>query len=103
MLDVRYIKLSPVGEVKKKESLADYVRRIRNEKGLSLKGVEKASGGRISSGYIWQIENGETTNPTTDKLQALSRGLSIPQDEIFAIARGQSPLTEDEFLESKFG
>lgn len=74
-----------------KEDLADYLRRIRNEKGLSLRDVEVKSGGRISKGYVGQIENrtvlGQSVTP--QKLQALSVGLGVSEDEIFAVARGK--------------
>lgn len=84
-----------------KEDLADYVRRIRNEKGLSLREVEVKSGGRISKGYVGQIENrtvlGQSVTP--QKLQALSVGLGVSEDEIFAVARGKSlePMSPTDF------
>ncbi|MET0650202.1 MAG: helix-turn-helix transcriptional regulator, partial [Pyrinomonadaceae bacterium] len=68
-----------------KEDLADYLRRIRNEKGLSLRDVEVKSGSKISKGYVGQIENrsvlGQSVTP--QKLQALSVGLGVSEDEIF--------------------
>jgi transcriptional regulator with XRE-family HTH domain len=88
-----------------REDLADYVRRVRNEKGLSLKDVvERAqrSGVRISNGYISQIENRYYINPTRDKLVALARGLGVPDDEIFAVARGKLPSEDPEFNKSRF-
>ncbi len=73
-----------------KEDLADYVKRIRREKGLSLNEVVRRSNGGISNGYISQIENRYYINPTRDKLIALARGLGVTEDEIFAVARGKS-------------
>ena len=85
---------------KSQEDLADYVRRIRKEKGLSLKDVEEQSGRRISKGYISQIENRYYINPTRDKLIALALGLGVTEDEIFDIARGK-PAAEESGSEEK--
>src|SRR6266511_3274709 len=83
------------------ESLADYVRRIRNEKGLSLVDVSGRSGGAIGRTHINRIENGFTTNPSPRKLRALARGLGVPEEELFAIARGTVPASKDDADEMK--
>lgn len=72
------------------ESLADYVRRVRNEKDLSTPDIERQSGGRITDAYVSRIENGYVKNVSPEKLQALAKGLGVPEDEIFAVARGKS-------------
>lgn len=84
----------------KKEDLADYVKRIRREKGLSLKEVVLRSEGRISNGYISQIENRYYINPTRDKLTALAKGLGVSEDDVFAVARGKS-LDESETVDAE--
>lgn len=76
-----------------RETLADYVRRVRHEKSLSLGDVKRAAGGQIASSHVSRIENGDTRNITVDKLVALARGLQTPADELFAVARGV-PLNE---------
>ncbi len=76
-----------------RETLADYVRRVRNERSLSLGDVKRASGGQIATSHVSRIENGDTRNITVDKLVALARGLDTPADELFAVARG-APLSE---------
>ncbi|MCA1567267.1 MAG: helix-turn-helix domain-containing protein [Acidobacteria bacterium] len=74
-----------------RESLADYVRRLRvKEKKLSLTDVERNSGGGIDASYVNRIENGIVTNVTPEKLSALAKGLQVSEDEIFAVARGKS-------------
>jgi transcriptional regulator with XRE-family HTH domain len=85
-----------------KEDLADYVRRVRNEKGLSLRDVEVKSGGGISKGYVGQIENRDVLGQsvTPHKLQALAVGLGVSEDEIFAVARGKS-LSQPEVFDSE--
>lgn len=76
------------------ENLSDYVRRVRQEKGLSTLVVERNSGNQITDGYVSQIENGYVKNVSPKKLQALAKGLSVPEEEIFAVARGRAP-TDD--------
>ena len=70
------------------ETLPDYVRRVRNEKDLSTADVEKRSGFGITDGYVSRIENGYIKNVSPEKLKALARGLGVPEDEVFAVARG---------------
>jgi transcriptional regulator with XRE-family HTH domain len=81
-----------------RETLADYVRRVRHEKSLSLGDVKRASGNQIASSHVSRIENGDTRNITVDKLVALARGLDTPADEVFAVARGVPP-SEPEALD----
>lgn len=83
------------------ETLADYVRRIRLEKDLSLLDVYRQSGRRIAGSYVSRIENGLAKNPSPEKLVALAKGLGVSEDELFAIARGKS-LTDEEFEKSDF-
>jgi transcriptional regulator with XRE-family HTH domain len=94
----RFTSLSAVNNGHRQiEDLADYLRRVRNEKGMSQRDVEIKSGNRISKGYIGQIENREVLghSVTPQKLQALAVGLGISEDEIFAVARGKSPNEPD--------
>ena len=73
------------------ESLGAFIRRIRIEKRLSCKDVEKRSarfGKRISGSYINRIENQDKLNPTPDRLVALAKGLGIPPQELLARAAG---------------
>jgi transcriptional regulator with XRE-family HTH domain len=85
-----------------KEDLADFVRRVRKEKGLSTRDVANESNGRISYGYVSQIENrqvlGSGVSPA--RLVALARGLGVPDEEVFAIATGK-PLAEVEALKGQ--
>lgn len=87
------------------EDLADYVRRTRSEKEMSLRDVEVRSGHSISKGYVGQIENrvvlGQSVTP--QKLRALARGLGVSEDEIFAIARGKPVGELDDLRVSFFG
>jgi transcriptional regulator with XRE-family HTH domain len=87
------------------ESLPDYVRRVRNEKGLSLLDVERRArqlGHEIAGSYVNRIENeiADAAGVTPKKLQALAAGLDVSEDEIFAVARGKS-LTGVEMFDSE--
>jgi len=73
--------------------LADYVKRIRNSARLSLLDVERQSahsGYKIAGSYVSRIENGVARNPSKDKLIGLAKGLGVPEEELFAVARGKS-------------
>jgi transcriptional regulator with XRE-family HTH domain len=105
MLPAKYISLFGMPtERTQKEDLADFVMRVRNEKGISQRGVEINSGGTISKGYVGQIENrtvlGDSVTP--QKLRALAKGLQASEDEVFAVARGKS-LSEAEIFDSEIG
>lgn len=87
---------------KQTEGLADYVRRVRNEKGFSLLDVQRNSRNQIAGSYVSKIENGfaDADGVTPKKLQALALGLQVSEEEIFAVARGKS-LTVPEAFDSE--
>jgi transcriptional regulator with XRE-family HTH domain len=76
------------------ESLADYVRRIRNDKNLSLADVSRRAGFEIKRSHISRIENGEVKNVGVEKLKALARGLEVHFSEVLGVASG-SPIELD--------
>lgn len=90
----KYIKIFSV-DTKKQETLAEFIKRVRDERKLSIIDVEVQSrkGGRkgISNGYLSQIENGFYINVSTNKLKAIALGLGVTEEEIFAVARGSRP------------
>lgn len=83
------------------EKLADFVRRTRNEKGLSTPDVERLSNFSITDGYVSRIENDGVKNVSPEKLSALAKGLGVTEEEVFAVARGKIPnkqlVTEERF------
>jgi transcriptional regulator with XRE-family HTH domain len=85
-----------------RESLAEYVRRIRTEKKLSLTDVERLSRKQITNGYVSRIENGFVPKVSLPKLRALARGLGVDEKELIAIAGGDAPESEDDFLKAAF-
>jgi transcriptional regulator with XRE-family HTH domain len=71
--------------------LGDFVREVRVlVLGISLKEVERRSHGQITASYVSLIENGRIQSPGVKKLRALAFALHLPDEEVFAIARGQS-------------
>ncbi len=70
------------------EDLREYVKRTLKLKRLSLRDVQRRSGGDITQGYVGAIIKGTNSNLTVDKLKALARGLGVDEDEIFLVARG---------------
>lgn len=87
----------------RKESLADYVKRIRIGARLSLSEVGRQSarsGYKIAGSYVSRIENGIARNPSKDKLLGLAKGLGVPEEEVFAVARGKS-LEDPSAIEQK--
>jgi transcriptional regulator with XRE-family HTH domain len=81
------------------EPLGDFIRRIRNERNLSLEDVAEQSarfGPRITASYINRIENEPDRRPTADRLTALAHGLGIPVEELFARVSRQVASAGDE-------
>lgn len=78
-----------------RESLGQFVRRIRTEKNLSCADVSKRSARkgprRISDSYINRIENYPNLSPTADRLKALADGLGVPAEELLTRAAGLAP------------
>ncbi len=103
MTNIPHAKRFGVDMGRSKETLADYVQRVRNEKRLSLADVSARSGGGIGKTHVSRIENGLSINPSPAKLQALARGLGVSEEEIFAVARGKSPTEDPNFYKSRFG
>ena len=78
-------------DTKRSETLADFVQRVRNEKGFSLTDVQRQSGDQITDAYVSRIENGHIKNVSPEKLKALAKGLRVSEDEITDIVFGKSP------------
>src|SRR5215475_2675443 len=72
----------------KKIKLGDYIREVTDRKDLSDREVARRSRSGITPSYIGNIKNGRVDNPSVKKLQALARGLGVPEDELFRVARG---------------
>src|SRR5688500_172167 len=81
---------SIVAGMKRKETLAEYIERVRLAENppLTYPDIARRSRGGITANYIGMLARGDQTNPTIDKVAALARGLSRPEYEVYAVARG---------------
>lgn len=69
-------------------SLSEFVRAALREKNLTPNDVHKKSHRQISGGYVSDILNEKTINPTVLKLKALAVGLGVSEETVFRVARG---------------
>lgn len=84
-------------------SLSEYVKRVREDKKLSLTDVETRAKTGITSSYVSKIENGQAGQVTLPRLKALARGLGVSFDELVAKAHGSvKPADDEEFRESLY-
>lgn len=72
----------------KHETLAEFVTRIMLEKRFSFRKVSEQSGGGISHSTVADIANGQRFDVKKDTLIALAKGLQVPANDIFRVARG---------------
>lgn len=96
--DKHYSRISIINSVMQ-ETLGDFVKRIRNEKRLSIDEVWKRSGKNISTSYINKIENEPNVNPSFSKLQALATGLGITEAEILQVVGMEMSIDDAERVE----
>ena len=73
------------------ESLAEYVSRIRRQKGLSLRQIEANCGKKLTASYIGRIAKGKFNNPSMETVAALAEGLGVDLQEIFVVAYDKQP------------
>jgi transcriptional regulator with XRE-family HTH domain len=108
--EISDIKSSPFNGVRcilqrmvERETLSDYVRRVMNEANLTYRQVEARAKGRITGGYVNDIVQRKTTNPSIEKLQALAKGLNRPEDEVISIAQKRvRPSDDKDFQQSLY-
>lgn len=81
----------------KHETLAEFVTRIMLEKRFSFRKVSEQSGGGISHSTVADIANGQRFDVKKDTLIALAKGLQVPANDIFRVARGLGLSTASRF------
>jgi transcriptional regulator with XRE-family HTH domain len=74
-----------------KENLSQLVKRLVDEKHLSLGEVREKSGDRIARSYVSRIMTGNVENITLEKLLALARGLGEDPHLLLAAYCGRQP------------
>lgn len=75
----------------------EYVKRLRQERQLSLRAVEKAVG--ISNSYLYQIERGERNAPKIEILRKMAALYDVNYDSLLVAARLNDPKDDDTFHE----
>ena len=60
--------MPPIGEV---------IRRLRNEKNITQRELEKLTGGLVSRGYVANLERGKIKTPSKEKLDAFANALEV--------------------------
>jgi transcriptional regulator with XRE-family HTH domain len=66
------------------ETLGKYLKRIRRERGLTLRAVERKT--EISNAYLSQIENGKITKPSPSILYKLANHYGIPYEDLMKLS-----------------
>src|SRR6266508_5535485 len=64
--------------------LGDFIRKTRQDRGLSLRSLAEAS--RLDWSYIGKLEKGEIATPDPAKLQKLARALEVEVEDFYALA-----------------
>lgn len=60
--------------------LGELIRALREERGMSLGDLERASG--VGKGYLWELETETKANPSVDILQKIARALEVPASRL---------------------
>ena len=82
--------------------LGGYLRSARDQRNLSLRAVERATG--ISNAYLSQIESGKIREPSPTVLHKLAELYSVPYADLMALAGYPGPApTEKTTADSRLG
>src|ERR1044072_6400048 len=73
-----------------KETLGEYVKRMTEQKGISLRELERRSGGRVTGSHLSKITKGSSKNVTVETVVGLALGLDVDPHEVLSIASGHS-------------
>jgi len=74
---------------KKNNNFGNTLRKIRKDRGMSLRDVEKIT--KISNGYLSQIETGAREIPRTSTLTKLAQGYGIPTEQMYQLTSALQP------------
>lgn len=85
---------------KGKITLGGYLRAARENKGYSLRDVQRETG--ISNAYLSQIESGKIVQPSPSLLFKLSRVYEVPYSTLMTLADYPVPMQEREEEPSLF-
>ncbi|HWW74720.1 MAG TPA: helix-turn-helix transcriptional regulator [Pyrinomonadaceae bacterium] len=71
-------------------------------KNLSTYDVARRSGNLITHQTVWSLLNAQGKDVKVGTLKALAKGLGVQEDEIFAVARGITPVDNPDYKNWKF-
>ncbi|MDE0029511.1 MAG: helix-turn-helix transcriptional regulator [Deltaproteobacteria bacterium] len=74
-----------------KLTLGQYLASVRQDRGLSLREVEKATNRVVSNGYLSQIENNQIKRPSPNILHALAELYGVSYDALMERAGFVTP------------
>lgn len=92
------VKISGVSD-KSNVRLSDYLREALKSRGLNYREVADKSDGLITHSTVYDLISGRNENPTISTLRGLSRGIGVPEKEVFDVARGA--VTETSSIEAE--
>jgi len=81
--------------------LSALIRKVREDAGLSLKDVERRSGGRISASYVNHIENEvvKASSVSIEKLKVLAKALKVDPKTLIYSALNYTPPPDEELAD----
>jgi transcriptional regulator with XRE-family HTH domain len=84
-------------------NLGAYLRSARDQRGLSLRAVERATG--ISNPYLSQIESGKIRKPSPTVLHKLAELYNVPYADLMTLAGypDSGPAPTDQAADSRLG
>ncbi len=65
-------------------TLGEFIKKVRTEKGMSQEDLAKAA--RLARSYISRLEDNQFTSPSAMTLIRLAKGLGVSHDELFQAA-----------------
>ena len=74
-----------------KVNLAEFVANVMREKSLSSYDVARNSDGEISQSTVNKIVNRDIRSHSIETLGSLAKGLGVPEETLFRVARGLPP------------
>lgn len=75
-----------LAEANEINTLASYLASVRQLKGLTLRGVEEATGKEVSNAYLSQLEHGKITKPSPHILHSLSEVYGVAYEKLMELA-----------------
>ncbi len=79
-----------------KTALGERLRRLRQDKGLTMEKLAEAAG--TSKSYIWELENRPAQRPSADKLNGIAKALGVTFQDLM----GEAPPLDAEPEDVRF-